>query len=96
MLETRRVLFPSLSPRSLIAPGRLLGTRCAWMARYQALMSAAEFTKFVTLAKDLAPFVVILVDPSNRSRRQDRSAQVTRQNLEWVLNGHPDAVPLFR
>jgi hypothetical protein len=60
----------------------------------QALMSAAEFTKFVTLAKDLAPFVVILVDPSNRSRRQDRSAQVTRQNLEWVLNGH--AVPLFR
>jgi hypothetical protein len=33
--------------------------------------------------------------PSNRSRRQDRSGEVTRRNLEWVLNGHPAAVPLF-
>jgi hypothetical protein len=65
------------------------------MARYEPLMNAAEFTKFVILAKDLAPFVVILVDPSNKSRRQDRSAKVTRQNVEWVLSGHPDAVPLF-
>jgi hypothetical protein len=35
------------------------------------------------------------IDPSNHSRRQDRSAEVTRRNLEWLLNGHPDAVPLF-
>jgi len=96
MLGVRRVLYPALPPRPPIIAGRLLGTRCAWMTRYAPLMNAAEFTKFVTLAKDPAPFVVILVDPSNRSRRQDRSAQVTRQNLEWVLNGHPDAVQLFK
>ena len=47
------------------------------------------------LMRDLAPFVVLLVDPQNRSRGHDRSAQVTRRNLEWILNGHPDAVPLF-
>jgi hypothetical protein len=55
----------------------------------------SEFTKFVILVRDLGPFVILLVDPSNRSRRQDRSAAVTRRNLEFILNGHPDAVPLF-
>jgi hypothetical protein len=75
--------------------GRLIGTRGAWMLRYAHLMNALEFTKFVTLTKDLAPFVVVLIDPAKRSRRQDRSAAVTRRNLEFILNGHPDAVTLF-
>jgi hypothetical protein len=65
------------------------------MMCYAHLLDAHEFTKFVVLAKDLAPFVILLIDPINRSRRQDRSAQVTRRNLEFVLSGHPDAVPLF-
>jgi hypothetical protein len=50
---------------------------------------------FVTLMRDLSPFVILLVDPANSSRRQDRSAAITRRNLEFVLSGHPDAVPLF-
>jgi hypothetical protein len=29
-------------------------------------------------------------------RQQDRSAKVTRHNLDLVLNGHLDAVPLFQ
>jgi len=45
--------------------------------------------------RNLSPFVILLVDPQNKSRRQDRSAAVTRRNLEFVLNGHPDAVKLF-
>jgi hypothetical protein len=40
--------------------------------------------------------VVLLIDPQNDSRRQDRSAAVTRRNLEFVLDGHPRAVPLFK
>jgi hypothetical protein len=96
MLEVRRVLYPELKGRRPpIAPGRLLGTRLAWMARYRPLMNAREFTKFVVLMRDLSPFCVLLIDPSNRSRRQDRCPAVTRRNVEFVLNGHPDAVPLF-
>jgi hypothetical protein len=53
-------------------------------------------TLFVTLMRNLAPFVIRFVDPANHSRRQDRSGEVTRCNIEFVLNGHPDAVPLFQ
>jgi hypothetical protein len=95
MLEVRRVLFHTLPPRAPIAPGRLVGRRAQWMTRYADLMDAGEFTKFVVLLRDLSPFVVILVNPESRSRRQDRSPQVTRRNIEFVLNGHLDAVPLF-
>jgi hypothetical protein len=95
MLEVRRVLYDDLSPRPPIAPCRLVGTRGAWMVRYAHLLDANEFTKFVVLAKDLSPFVLLLIDPVNHSRRQDRCAAIGRRNLELVLNGHPDAVPLF-
>jgi hypothetical protein len=96
MLEVRRVLCDDLPPRPPIAAGRLLGTRAAWMIRFRPLMNECEFTKFFVLVRDLGPFVVLLVDPQNRSRRQDRSAAVTRRNLEFILRGHPDAVPLFQ
>jgi hypothetical protein len=65
------------------------------MIRYRPLLTSSEFTKFVVLLRDLSPFCVLLIDPENHSRRQDRSAAVTRRNLEFLLNGHPDAVPLF-
>jgi hypothetical protein len=96
VLEVRRVLYDDLPPRQPIAAGRLLGTRCVWMTRYAHLMDAVEFTKFVTLTKDLSPFVLLLIDPQSRSRRQDRNPAIDRRNLMWVIHGHPDAVPLFR
>jgi hypothetical protein len=65
------------------------------MLRYAHLLYAHEFTKFVVLTKDLSPFVLLLIDPQSRSRRQDRNPTIGRQNLLWVINGHPDAVPLF-
>jgi len=65
------------------------------MAGYSALLSAEEFTKFVVLMRDLAPYLVFLIDRQNKSRRQDRNPPIGRQNLEWILNGHPEAVPLF-
>jgi hypothetical protein len=45
--------------------------------------------------RNLSPFVLLLVDPQNKSRRQDRCPAITHRNLELILNGHPDAVPLF-
>ena len=96
MLECRRELYDNLPPRPPIAVGQLLKTRAAWMARYAPLMNEVEFSKFFTLMHDLSPFCVLLVDPENRSRRQDRCAQVSRRNIEFILSGHPDAVPLFK
>jgi hypothetical protein len=66
------------------------------MLRYAHLLNADEFTKFFTLTKGLNPFVVVLIAPHSHSRRLDRNPRVTRQNLLWLLNGHPDAVPLFQ
>ena len=77
MLEVRRVMYDDLFARQPIPAGRLLGTRCGWLARYQPLLTPEESTKFVTLMKNLSSFVILLVDPSNHTRRQDRSAQVS-------------------
>jgi hypothetical protein len=96
MLETRRVLYDDLKGRQPIPAGRLLGTRCAWMVRYAPLLTADEFTKFVILVRNLGPFILMLINPSSRSRRRDRNPTIGRENLEWVLSGHPNAVPLFR
>jgi hypothetical protein len=96
MLETRRVLYGDLKARQPIPAGRLLGTRCAWMVRFAPLLTKTEFTKLVILARNLGPFVVMLIDPESRSRRQDRNPVIGRKNLEWVLNGHPSAKPLFK
>jgi hypothetical protein len=57
---------------------------------------AARGCCVIVLMRDLSPFCVLLCDPTNHSRRQDRSAAVTRRNVEFILNGHPDAVPLFK
>jgi hypothetical protein len=96
VLEVRRVLYDDLPPKQPIAAGRLVGTRAQWMIRYAHLMNAVEFTKFVTLTKNLSPFILVLIDPESRSRRQDRNPAIGRQNLLWIIHGHPDAVPLFQ
>jgi len=65
------------------------------MLHYLPLMNAAEFSKFFILLHGLSPYVILLVDPSNKSPRQDRCAKITRRNIEFVLGGHPDTLPLF-
>lgn len=95
MLEVRRVLYSDLKGREPIPAGRLIGTRSAWIARYAALMDAEEFTRFFVLMRDLAPYVLLLVDPQNSSHRPDRCPPVSRRNIELVLYGCDDAVPLF-
>jgi hypothetical protein len=97
MLEVRRALYDDVKRREQIVPGQLYGTRGHWMARYSPLLTESEFTMFAILMRDLAPYLLLIVDPSNGSNhRRDRAATIGRQNLEWVLYGHPDAVPLFQ
>jgi hypothetical protein len=56
------VIYDDLPTRPAIAPGRLLGTRAAWMTRYSPLLDDSEFSKFVTLTRDLSPFALLLID----------------------------------
>jgi len=98
MLEVRRTLYDHVKPRrEQIIPGRLYGTRCAWMTGFSELLSPAEFTKFVVLLKNLAPYLLLLVvDPTKaNNHRRDRNPTIGRQTLELILSGHPDAVRLF-
>jgi hypothetical protein len=95
MLEVRRILYGDLKGRQPIVAGRLIGTRYAWLARYRPLLNESEFTKFVILVRNLSPFVLMLIDPERRSRRQDRNPAIGRQNLLWIINGHPSEKPLF-
>ena len=96
-LEVRRALYDDLCRTEQVIAMRLLGTRSSWMVDYCALMSRLEFTKFYFLMRSLAPYLLLLiVDPAkNGSHRRDRSPAVSRKNIELVLNGDPDAVPLF-
>jgi hypothetical protein len=81
--------------RPPIKARRLLGIRYGWMVLYRPLLSADEFTKFVVLMKDLAPYLLLIIDPMNRSHRRDRSPTIGRTNLLWAINGHPSAQKLF-
>jgi hypothetical protein len=97
MLEVRRILYDDVARnRRAIVPGQLNGTKIAWMTRYAPLMSVpVEFSKFVVLMRDLAPYVLLIVDrENNNSHRHDRKT-VGRKNIELILNGNRDARPLF-
>ena len=93
--QCRLVLLPHAPPRTPIIPGKLLGTRGAWLVRYQHLMSPVEFDRFARLLMGLAPFILLLVDPQSRSRRGDRNASITRRNVEFALHGDPSSAKLF-
>jgi hypothetical protein len=95
LLEIRRLTYDDFAPRKIVPPSRLAPTRSRWAVRFAPLMSPQEFTKFAFLTRDLSPFVLFMVAPQVTSRRQDRNAPISRQNVEWVLSGHPEAMPLF-
>ena len=97
MLEVRRTLHDDVKRREQIIPGQLYGTRCHWMTLYSPLLTESEFTRFYVLMRNLAPYLLLLVvDPTKaNNHRRDRNPTIGRQTLELILNGHPDAVPLF-
>jgi hypothetical protein len=96
MLEVRRVLYDDVKKRPQVVPGRLTGTKLAWLIRYAPLLSAAEFTKLAVVMRDLAPYVLLLVDRDNReNRRRDRSVRIARKHLEVIIYGDPAALLLF-
>jgi hypothetical protein len=45
--------------------------------------------------RDLAPYLVILVRPANAAEIKAGKWEAVRENLELILNGTPEATPLF-
>jgi len=50
------------------------------------------------LYRDLAPYLLLLIiDPTKANNHgQDRNPSIGRRNIELILNGDSDAVPLFK
>jgi Sigma-70 region 2 len=94
LLEIRRVLWAETTHGS-ISREKLKGTKSMPLLRYSNFLTPEEFTKFVLLMKDLAPYVVVLVKPENESRIKRGEWDAVRENLVRILDGIPGATPLF-
>jgi len=46
--------------------------------------------------RDLAPYLLFLVDSGTHNRGQERNPAIGRKNLELIRDGGPDAVPVFK
>jgi hypothetical protein len=94
LLEIRRALWEETKHAS-VSRERLCGTKGLPLARYWNFLSPVEFTKFCCLMRDLAPYLVILVRPANAAGIKAGDWNAVRENLELILNGTPEATPLF-
>lgn len=94
LLEIRRALWDQ-TKHEPVTPAQLRGTKGLPLIRYTNFLTKAEFSKFAALMKDLAPLVVILVKPANEGRIKAGDWPAVRENLKLVLDGTPEATPLF-
>ena len=94
LLEIRRLLYTE-TKHSPVPRARLARSKSAWLVRYTNFCTAEEFAKLITLMHGLPPSLVVLVEPCNESRIRAGNWQAVRENLWLVLEGDPQATPLF-
>jgi DNA-directed RNA polymerase specialized sigma24 family protein len=94
MVAVRRELIPDrrLSP---VTAFDLRGTKIQALVRYAKYLSSSEFTRLAVLLRDVAPSVVLTVNPRNGCAIRRGDWQAIRFNLRLVLNGSPSDHPLF-
>jgi hypothetical protein len=94
LIEIRRAV---LGERRLvpIGPRDLARSRLAALAKLAPLLDAEQFTRLCVLLKDLAPAIIFLAKPQNTAAIRRGEPEPTRENLALVLNGNPNATPLF-
>jgi hypothetical protein len=94
LLEIRRELLAErrLAP---ISPADLAGTKTAALKRYGRYLKPEEFTTLAYLLKDLAPATIFLMRPENGPKILRGDSAAALENLGLILNGDPDAKPLF-
>jgi hypothetical protein len=94
LLEIRRALWNE-KKHSPVDLEQLRGTKGLPLLRYTNFLTPAEFSKFCLLMKDLAPYLVVLVKPGNETRIRAGQWDAVRENLRLILEGMPEATPLF-
>lgn len=85
MLEIRRTLLGVVGIPE-VTPDSLRGTRANALRKYADRLSSEDFAKLIYLMRNLAPAIIDAPD-------QVLNGLVI--SLEHVLNGHPEARPLF-
>jgi hypothetical protein len=78
-----------------IRPRDIARTRLAALERYGAILNGEEFSRLCVLLRDLAPAVIILMRPQNGPKIMRGDSVAALENLRIVLDGDPDAKPLF-
>lgn len=94
ILSIRQTLWDE-TKHEPVTPANLCRTKGLPLLRYVNFLSPQEFSKFAALMNDLAPSLVVLVKPANEKRIRAGDWPAVRENLELVLNGTPEAWPLF-
>lgn len=94
MLEVRRQLVGE-KRLPLITPDLLRRTKSHALMRYGPFLSRNDFSKLAVLMRDLAPSLVLAIRPENICRIRRGDPEATKVNLGLVLNGEPNARPLF-
>jgi hypothetical protein len=86
MVAVRRELLPNRRLR-LLGPLDLRGTKSEALMRYAKYLSSEEFTRLAVLLRDVAPSVVLTVNPCTACAVRKGEPQATRSNLLLVLHG---------
>jgi hypothetical protein len=94
VLEVRRQLIGE-KWLPLITPDLLKGTKLEALMRYAYFLGAADFSKLAVLMRDLAPSLVLAMRPENICGIRRGDPEASRANLRLVLDGEPNARPLF-
>jgi hypothetical protein len=100
MLELRRVALTGQEHFRAPNVAKLRDKRERGLLKWKPYLSEAHFAKFAFLLRGLAPAIVgDLIDREIRSLNGDgtpeRKRQIVRKNLLAVLDGFPEAQPLF-
>jgi hypothetical protein len=94
ILSVRRELLPERAvERELSEKSR--GRYGRYLDPYAEIIEPLEFAKLVMLLRGLSPTIVIAIKPENGPAIRRGDMDATRQNLEYILSGRPDATPLF-
>jgi Sigma-70 region 2 len=80
---------------ALIRPSSLARTRSEAIVRYARFLSAEEFTRLAVLLKDIAPSVVLTIDPSRACAIRRGCVEAVRANVNLILNGSATDRRLF-
>lgn len=94
MLSVRRELIGE-KRLPVIHPDLLRGSKLEPLRRYGVFLSQNDFSKLAVLMKDLAPNLVLAMRPENIGAIRRGEPEPTLDNLRLVLNGEPNARPLF-